>query len=89
MQTHQRCKLQGVNQAPTPVDAQVKMFLPMGIMWMYNKVGEGLQPNLLRVAYGASQAFAVLAAFYIWSRVNATASTTDTVTTKTKQATGP
>lgn len=65
------------------------MLLPMGIMWGYNKFGQDLPANALRIAYAASQVFALLSALYIWFRAEATASTTETVTTKTKQPTGP
>lgn len=71
------------------IPSQLKMFLPMLIMWLYNKYGTDLSLDHIRIAYGTSQAFALLLQLYVHSRVQATASTTQTVTVKTKPAQGP
>ena len=59
------------------------------VQWGYNKVGQDWPADILRTAYGASQLLALVSALYISSRIKATASTTETVTCKTKQPTGP
>lgn len=53
------------------------------------QVGQDLPVNGIRAAYAFSQIFALLASLYAWSRAEATASTTETITAKLKQATGP
>ena len=67
---------------------QLKMFLPMILMWLYNKYGTEWPIDAIWIAYGASQLVAVLLQLYILSRVEATASTTEKVTVKTKSAAG-
>jgi hypothetical protein len=54
-----------------------------------SQVGHDLPVNGIRAAYAFSQIFALLASLYAWSRAEATASTTETITAKLKQATGP
>jgi hypothetical protein len=54
-----------------------------------SQVGQDLPVNGIRAAYAFSQIFALLASLYAWSRAEATASTTETITAKLKQATGP
>ena len=66
----------------------MKMFLPMIIMWLYNKYGLELSLDHIRIAYGVSQAAAVLLQLYILSRVEVSASTTQVVKVKTKSAAG-
>ena len=66
----------------------MKMFLPMIIMWLYNKYGLELSLDHIRIAYGVSQAAAVLLQLFILSRVEASASTTQLVKVKTKSAAG-
>ena len=68
--------------------AQLKMFLPMILMWLYNKYGTEWSVDHIRIAYGVSQAASVLLQLYILSRIEATASTTETVTVKSKTASG-
>lgn len=59
------------------------------LQWGYNKVGQEWPADILRTAYGASQLLALVSALYISTRIKALASTTETVTCKTKQPTGP
>ena len=67
---------------------QMKMFLPMILMWLYNKYGIEWPIDNIRIAYGASQVAAVLLQLFILSRIEATASTTEKVAVKTKSAAG-
>lgn len=67
---------------------QLKMFLPMILMWLYNKYGTDWSVDHIRIAYGTSQAAALLLQLYILSRVEASASATETVTVKSKSASG-
>lgn len=66
----------------------MKMFLPMIIMWLYNKYGTELSLDHVRIAYGVSQVAAVLLQLYILSRVEAKASNTQLVKVTTKSASG-
>lgn len=64
------------------------MFLPMIIMWLYNKYGTELSLDHVRIAYGVSQVAAVLLQLYILSRVESKASNTQIVKVTTKSASG-
>lgn len=69
--------------------AQLKMFMPMMIMWGYNKFGLEWPVDILRIAYGTVQAIALVSYLFVYSRIEASASTTEKLTVKSKQATGP
>lgn len=69
--------------------AQVKMFMPMGLMFFYNKFGTAWEAPPLRLAYAMTIIFSVLAYAYIYTTALKKASQTETLTVKTKQAVGP
>jgi len=70
------------------IPSQLKMFLPMIIMWLYNKYGGDWSSDHIRIAYAASQGVALLVQLYILSRIEATASPTETIKVKSKSASG-
>lgn len=68
---------------------QVKMFMPMGLMFFYNKFGSEWEAPHLRLAYATTQILSVLAYAYIYFVASKSASKTEILTVKSKQATGP
>lgn len=69
--------------------AQVKMFMPMGLMFVYNKFGQEWEAPPLRLVYATTQVLSVLAYAYIYYVASKHASQTEMLTVKSKQATGP
>lgn len=67
----------------------MKMFLPMGLMFLYNKIGTEWPAPQLRFAYASTQILSLLAYIYVYQQASRVASTTQKLTVTTKQPTGP
>ncbi len=67
----------------------MKMFLPMGLMFVYNKFGTEWPAPQLRFAYASTQILSLLAYIYVFQQASKTASTTQKLKVTSKQPTGP
>lgn len=65
------------------------MFMPMGLMFVYNKFGSEWEAPHLRLLYATTQVLSVLAYAYIYYVASKHASPTEMLTVKSKQPTGP
>ncbi len=67
----------------------MKMFLPMGLMFLYNKVGSEWPAQPLRFAYALTQILSMLSYLYVYQQASKSASATQKIKVTSKQPTGP